>query len=206
MAARQPAVERGRPLRHLHQLHDVVDDQLADIERRPRVSSARTSRSSSDVAINGGLGPPDHRDEGFQRAQCAEALLQRADIRREDVIVFPREGGYAATDVAASDLSTPLLQRRHLHRAALRRSTMAPRRRADSDAAGQIPCRASALASSGRRQATGRQRLAELLRIARARRSHWSRRAGPSPSAAPVWAGERLMSRAVSSSACRISA
>ena len=35
-AALQPFLERRRPVRHLHQLHDVVDDQLADIERDDR--------------------------------------------------------------------------------------------------------------------------------------------------------------------------
>jgi hypothetical protein len=75
LAARQPAVECRGPARHLHHAHDVVDDQLADIEghhRHERAHQSQRERGSHQRRAR----PPDHGDEGPERAQRAEALFQ----------------------------------------------------------------------------------------------------------------------------------
>ena len=77
-AARQPVLESRRPPRHLHQMHHVVDDQLADIEgddRQQGPHQPQQQRRSGERRTR----PPDHRNERPQRAKRAEALLQGAD-------------------------------------------------------------------------------------------------------------------------------
>jgi hypothetical protein len=78
-AARQPFPQRRRSIRHPHQLHDVVDDQLADIEgndRQQRPQQPQQQGQHGQIRTR----PPHHRNERSERAQCAEPRFQRTDV------------------------------------------------------------------------------------------------------------------------------
>ena len=71
----QPLLERLGFGRRLRQPHDVVDNQLADIERGDRREGAnepQRDRSRGEARAR----PPHHRDEGPQIAQRADPLLE----------------------------------------------------------------------------------------------------------------------------------
>ena len=91
LPALPPALEGRRPVGHRHELHHVVDDQLADIEADDRQQrSYQTQQKQADREPRAGA--PDHGHERPQGAQGTEALPQGA--RRGN-----RSGGTHQTDV-----------------------------------------------------------------------------------------------------------
>jgi hypothetical protein len=77
LAAAEPLRQRRRPIRQLRQPHDVVDDQLADVEngdRQQRPRQAQQQRPEGERWAD----PPHHDNERPQRAQGDEPRSQRA--------------------------------------------------------------------------------------------------------------------------------
>ncbi len=64
-AAVEPQPQRFGPMRRLHQQHNIVDDQLADIQRDDRHDSANQPQHQRRRGQSG-AGAPNHHQEGTQ--------------------------------------------------------------------------------------------------------------------------------------------
>ena len=82
LPAVQPCLQRVGLARHLHQQHDIVDDQLADIERddrQQRAHQAQHERRCREDAAR----PPHHRHEGPEVLERTDPFLEGSGYRQE---------------------------------------------------------------------------------------------------------------------------
>ena len=100
LAAFEPSRQRRRPVRHLRQPHDIVDDQLADIERGDRQQRPRQPQQQGPEGERR-ADPPHHDNERPQRAQGDEPRLERVGAGGEQT---PRPHRGPSRHSAASEV------------------------------------------------------------------------------------------------------
>ena len=88
-AARDPLPQAFDRVRRLDQQHDLIDDQLADVERGDRQQCAHDAQQGL-TEREGRAGAPDQPQERREVAQCSQALLPRPPFRRRQRITGPR--------------------------------------------------------------------------------------------------------------------